>query len=210
MPNFLPCTLQLILVSVFAATLGCSGSDASIPNPSGSGNASSGSSSGDGQSNGNGNGNGNKPGDSSSPMISTEGAALFETPSNTDATPGFIVGLWGGVIKDLSFTFDTRMRIDVGKVTFATRCDHSGTSGAIAGVTAKARVTDFEFAILESKKDERKLGDITCRANAHVGEVRRCAEPDSFPTQCFVINGTKLTFYGDSPLDKLELTKISD
>lgn len=135
---------------------------------------------------------------------------MFDTPSSTDVTPDSIVGLWGGVLKDLSFTFDLRMRIEVGSVTFATRCDQNGTSGAIAGVTAKARVSDSEFAILESKNDERKVGDITCRANAHVGQVRRCAEVDGFQTKCFVLSGTQLTFYGDSPFDKLDLTKISD
>jgi hypothetical protein len=37
----------------------------------------------------------------------------------------------------------------------------------------------------------------------------RCEDP-SWPTQCFVLGGTVLTIYGDGPLDKTVLTKITD
>lgn len=197
-----------LLFGSFLALTGCSGSAASIP---GSRDDGSGNGSGNGTTNGGGSGGGARNG-AGSTTVSAEGAALFDSPSSTDATADSIYGLWGGVIKDLDFTFDTRMRLTADSITFATRCDHDGTSGAIAGVTAKARVNAEEVAVLESKKDERKLGDLTCRANAHPGNTKRCTNStdNGFQTQCFILNGTELTFYGDSPFDKLSLIKISD
>jgi len=204
-------TVLGFLFGSFLALAGCSGSAASIPGSPDDGSGSR-NGSGTGTSNGSGSGGGGARSGAGSTTVSAEGAALFDSPSSTDATADSIYGLWGGVMKDLDFTFDTRMRLTPDSITFATRCDHDGTSGAIAGVTAKARVNAEEVAVLESKKDERKLGDLTCRANAHPGNTKRCANStdNGFQTQCFILNGTELTFYGDSPFDKLSLIKISD
>jgi hypothetical protein len=67
-----------------------------------------------------------------------------------------------------------------------------------------------EIAVLESKKEEKKTGDVTCRANARPGTTKRCDTDEAFRQDCFVLDGTELTLYGMSSLDKIVLTKLSD
>lgn len=141
---------------------------------------------------------------------SAAGEQLFAPPSG-DASGGSILGTWGGVMKSGSFTFDTRTKFEARSVTFATRCQlPSGKPSGVASVVAAARVSNDEIAILETKNDERKDGEITCRANAHVGSTTACAVVDGFQHDCFALDGLSLVFYGATPYDKLEMTKLSD
>jgi len=190
----------VLALSLTAAA--CSGSPASIGDSHATG---SGSGSGSGTSGG---GSGSGTGDG---IAGADAEGLFDAPSDTSATPGSIYGLWGGAMKDMDWTFDSRIRLSAGAFTFATQCiSPSGVSGGIAAIRAKARVDANQIAILESRNDEKKVGEINCRANAHPGETNRCAEVDGFQTNCFVLEGTSLTFYGATPFDKMEMTKISD
>ncbi|MBX3203544.1 MAG: hypothetical protein KF764_00685 [Labilithrix sp.] len=191
--------LSTIALSLVLA--GCSGSAAGgdVDGPGGS--SSGGSSSGGGASSGSGDGSGS----------GSEHDALFDAPSESAVTAGSIFGLWGGATKDLSFTFDSRMRLGQSTMTFATRCVRdNGDESAVVGVTVAARVDESEISVLESKKDEKKTGDITCRANARPGTTKRCDTDEGFRRACFVLDGTELTIYGMSSLDKVVLTKISD
>ena len=109
------------------------------------------------------------------------------------------------------WSFDTRVRISATSITFATRCQRTdGAKGGIAAVTSRARVTSSRMEILESKDDARTLDDITCRASTRPGSSERCSASALSRTECFEISGTSLVLYGATPLDKLELTKISD
>ncbi len=157
-------------------------------------------------------GSSDSDGSRSSANDSPVGAPLFEDSGST-ATAGSVEGLWGGVLESPASTwsFDSRLRIGPTSITFATRCRASnGAEGAIAAVTTRARVSANEIAILESKEDKRTLGDITCRASSRPGSAKRCDAAAFTKTSCFELEGTSLTIYGDSPLDKLELTKLAD
>jgi hypothetical protein len=179
----------------------CSGSDIEGTSP-GSGSRSTSSGSGSGSGSGTGSGSGSASG-------AAEG--LFSAEPGASATPDSILGVWGGSMKELSVTFDTRMKITANDVTFATRCVlDDGRESAVVAVTASARVTNDNIAILESKKDEKNTGGVTCRANARPGETKKCAKVDGFQKSCFHLDGTQLTIYGTTPFDKLEMTKISD
>jgi hypothetical protein len=159
-----------------------------------------------GVSDGNGGGGGSGSGSGSA------GNALFESPSSTSATPDSIFGLWGGVLPEQGWTFDTRVKLDESTFTFATRCKSpDGKQGGVASVTAKARVSNDLIDVLESKHDEQKIGDVDCKADTLPGESKRCAVEDrGFEHDCFSLDGTKLTMFGHTPFDKLEMTKISD
>ena len=156
-------------------------------------------------------GNGGRGGGSPSGSDSVDGAPLFAAPDG-DATPNVIYGVWGGSMKEPGVTFDSRMRLARGAITFATRCEFDdGRESQIAAVTAAARVSDQEIAVLESKKDERRTGDITCRATAQPGTMDRCGDDrDGFEHDCFRLSGTTLTIFGSSSLDKVVMTKLSD
>jgi hypothetical protein len=191
--------LCILHVSVIALA-GCSGSNAAVGNGGGT-------SAGDGNGGGSGSGGG-----SSSGSGSAVASSLFDTPSSTDATPDQLYGLWGGSTKTFDeWTFDIRLRLAASDLSVATRCSTpSGDVGGLAGVAVKARVNDDEITVLESKKDEKKVGDVTCRANETPGTTVRCEKEDGFQTNCFVLDGDALRIYGNSPFDKLELVKISD
>ena len=61
-------------------------------------------------------------------------------------------------MKDLEWTFDTRVKIDDALITFATKCiSPEGKQAGIASVAAKARISNDDISILESKNDEKKL-----------------------------------------------------
>jgi hypothetical protein len=138
------------------------------------------------------------------------GEQLFAAPSG-DATASSIFGLWGGVLKSGELTFDTRMKLEAHSVTFGTRCRlPNGKTSAVASVVAAARVSTEEIAVLETKLDERKTGDITCRASSQVSSLTACAVVDGFQHDCFALDGLALVFYGTTPFDKIEMTKISD
>jgi hypothetical protein len=182
-------------------TLGCSGSDVTGTGPGRGSESGSPSESG----------SGSKTGSGSGSASGSAAEALFTAEPGASATPDSLLGVWGGQMKELSVTFDTRMKIGSSSVTFATRCVmDDGRESAVVAVTASARVTSDNIAILESKKDEKNTGGVTCRANARPGETKRCAKVDGFQKECFHLDGTALTFYGATPFEKLELTKISD
>jgi hypothetical protein len=200
------------LVAFFAglcATLalaGCSGStgDGGLTGSSSSGSSSSSGGSASDTS------PGASPGTTGGTTGNPVGEQLFAAPSG-DVTSNSILGVWGGVIKDGQFTFDTRTKLEARSVTFATRCQlPNGKTSAVASVVAAARVSETEVAVLETKNDERKTGDITCRASAHAGSTTACEVVDGFQHDCFALDGLKLVLYGTTPFDKIEMIKISD
>lgn len=139
----------------------------------------------------------------------SDAAALFDAPSG-DATGDSIFGVWGGSLVDGSMTFDTRWRFRETEIMLASRCSLSdGQESETVGVTARARVSEDEITFLESKRDEKKTGDITCRVNAQPRTLAACDAREGFERDCFRLSGTTLTIYGD-PLEKLELVKLSD
>lgn len=141
---------------------------------------------------------------------SSEFGGLFSAPS-ADATPDSLVGLWGGSIQDNGVTFDVRFQFTASSVTLATRCTLAdGESSAIVGVTAKARVTDDGYTILESKEQQKDDGKVMCKVSLKPREVARCAD-DAFAAKqaCFELSGTTFVQY-ETPVDKVELTKLSD
>lgn len=137
------------------------------------------------------------------------GDALFAAPEG-DATAGSIYGVWGGSLEDNGITFDTRWRFRESELTLATRCSlRDGRESETVAVTARARVSDEEITILESKKDEKRAGDFYCRANAQPRTLAACDDREGFERECFRLSGTTLTIY-ESPIEKLELVKLSD
>ena len=140
----------------------------------------------------------------------SEGASLFDAPGQGDLTPDSIYGVWGGSLVDSGITFDTRWRLSENEITLATRCSlQDGRESETVGVTARARVSRDEITFLESKRDERKAGDFACRVNAQPRTLAACDAREGFERDCFRLAGTTLTMYG-SPLEKLELVKLSD
>jgi uncharacterized low-complexity protein len=136
--------------------------------------------------------------------------ALFQTPSG-DVTPDSIYGVWGGVLEDNGFQFDSRMQLAPNAISFSTRCQlPSGKESAVASVTARARISEDEIAVLESKTDERKMSEGTCRAFARPATTTRCTTKPGLERRCFTLEGTRLVIYADTPYDVLELTKLSD
>lgn len=197
---------------ILSATLfasGCSGSDAPMigrGSPSGSSQVG-----GAGDGNGVVTAEGNRPAGGDETPAGSTAASLFATPSNAAATADSLYGLWGGAYERLDWKYDRRMKFEVGQVTIAERCtDWRGRTGGIAAVTSKARIADDVVEILESKDDLTTVGNVTCQVNVRPVRTPRCTETDGFQTNCFVLGGTQLTIYGDTSLDKLELTKISD
>ena len=141
--------------------------------------------------------------------VSTQGGgdSLFVAPSG-EATPDDIYGTWGGAMKRANVTFDTRMRFAKDRATVAAKCQlDDGRTTDVASVTVTARVDANEITLLESRRDERKLGDFSCYANAHPETLKACAD-DFVKTNCFELSGTSLTIYGEA--EQLELTKLAD
>lgn len=184
-----------LALSLSVLTFACSGSSSGVSDGSNGGNGS-----GSGSGHGSGSGSG------------TAGDALFQTPSSTAATPDSIFGLWGGALPEQGWTFDTRLKLDEATFTLGTRCKSpDGQQGGTAVVSAKARVSNDEIDVLETKHDEHKIGDVDCKADIAPSEAKRCLESDKgFEHDCFTLEGTKLTMFGHTPFDKLEMTKISD
>jgi hypothetical protein len=141
----------------------------------------------------------------------SSGSKLFDAPKG-EATPGAIHGLWGGAIVGNDGTgVDTRWRLDESELEVAGRCTLAdGRESEIVAVTVAARVTEEEIAILESKKDEWRDGDQFCQVSLYPRKLTACDERAGFERECFRLGGTTLTIYGDSPLDKLPLTKLAD
>jgi hypothetical protein len=182
----------MVAAGLAIAAFGCSGASGSDVN-----GGSSGSSGKPGSSGGTGGG-------------SSEGAALFDTPSGK-ATPGSIYGVWGGSAEDGGITFDIRYKLNASSVTVAGRCSKGGATSPVAAVTVKARVSDSEIAILESKEDTQKNGDLTCTARPKPGTIAKCAPKDEgFEHDCFTLSGTTLTLFGTTSFEKVQMTKLSD
>ena len=145
---------------------------------------------------------------SSTTGVSTKGDdSLFVAPSG-EATPDDIYGTWGGAMKRANVTFDTRMRFSANRMTVAAKCQlDDGRTTDVASVTVTARVSEKEITLLESRRDEKKLDDFSCYANAHPETVKACGD-DFVKTSCFALSGTSLTIYGEG--EQLELTKLAD
>ena len=164
-----------------AGALGCSGSN-------GNGVSSSGGSSGGG---------------------TPDGDALYDAPTG-EATPDVIHGLWGGAANDGGIDFDIRIRLSPTQLTEAVRCTRGRDSTPTASVSVKARITNEEIAVLESKTDERRGTDLSCKAAPRPASVTRCKGDRAIERDCFTLSGTSLVMYGASSLDTLRLTKLSD
>lgn len=181
----------ILLLTFLALAAGCSGGT------TGTGDGSSGSSGGT---------------TSDTNAATPEAEAMFEAPRR-DATPGSIYGVWGGTAEDRGITFHTRMKLATRSVTMAARCQlRDGRTSAVVAVTAAARVTDESVAVLESKTADDDDGAVRCGVRLTPRELKRCSkDPYEGPKRmCFELEGSSLTQYGESPLDKLEFTKLSD
>jgi hypothetical protein len=177
----------IFLLSCIVVIAGCSGSTTGV------GSSSSSSSSG-----------GGGGGDSD---------ALFNAPpEGSTVTPGSIEGLWAGMLEEGGITFDTRWKLHSSSITLATRCTfRDGRDSATVGVTARARVSETEITFLESKTDETRSGDAFCRVSAKPRSFNACGDVhEGFEENCFRFADMTLTLYGDTPLEKLELVKVSD
>jgi hypothetical protein len=76
-------------------------------------------------------------------------------------------------------------------------------------VVTQARVTESSVASLESKTDQIDTNGVRCGVNV---PIPRCAasEAEAFHRSCFVVKGNAMTQYGETGLDKLQFTKLSD
>lgn len=197
MKPLLSCTLHLFTALTFFALAACSSTETST---SSSSSGSSGSSGGNGSSGSSG---------SSDTGNSEEGEALFA--ASGDATPDEILGVWANPSeKDGSFTFDSRMRFSADTIEAAARCTRNDTDDSlVASVAASGRVSSTEVAVLEAKSDKRLKGDFKCEVNLTPRTTKAC-KPTETKSGCFVLEGTTLTIYGASELEKVEMTKVSD
>lgn len=146
---------------------------------------------------------------SSSSGGSPDGDALYEAPS-AEATPDVIHGLWGGAANDGGIDFDIRIRLTPTQLTEAVRCTRGRDSTPTASVSVKARVSNDEIAVLESKTDERRGADLSCKAAPRPASIARCKGDRAIERDCFTLSGTSLVMYGESPFETLRLTKLSD
>src|SRR5262249_48674501 len=121
------------------------------------------------------------------------------------------IGVWSSPkTHNGPLTIESRTRFSKNAMDVAVRCTRNDTDESlVAGVTVSARIGNDEVAVLEDKTDERKKGDFDCSASAHTNTTKAC-EPNDVRANCFVLDGTTLTLYGSSPIESLEMTKISD
>lgn len=199
--------LLFLVADAGAASLGCSGTGTGGDLIAGSSGAASSSGTAGGSGAGGGVSSGRTSDDTASG--SSDGASLFDAPSGT-ATPDSIYGLWGGPASDMGVSFDMRMQIGPSSVRFATKCEENGVRPPVAVVTARARVTSEEIALLESKEHVTSQSGVTCRAALRVNTLRRCEVRSGFERECFTLEGTQLVVYGASSLQKTSFTKLSD
>ena len=145
---------------------------------------------------------------------SPDASALFDAPTGA-VTAGTIFGLWGGVDDGNAGTsIDVRVKLTPTTISNALRCKLTSTQhqSGIVGVTAAARNTEDDLVFLESKNDSFDDGTIRCSTSVAPRELKRCASDVSpgFEESCFTLEGTTLTLFGDTQLDKLVLLKLSD
>jgi hypothetical protein len=182
----------------FASASGCSGDGASV------GGGSSGTASGF-----------ESPGSNGSPsgsFSSSEGDALYAAPQGS-VTPGSVFGLWGGTAVDGGITFDMRMKVGSRSITLANRCSvPSGKRSEVVSVSAAARVSEESVVVLETKQDAKNDGVVRCSVSLTPRQADRCAadEHPGFERDCFTLEGTRLTLFGETSFEKLSFTKLSD
>jgi hypothetical protein len=142
------------------------------------------------------------------PWSSKAGEALFAASGN--ATPDTIFGVWSiPSINAGNFRYDTRARFTENTMEMALRCTRSDTSASlIAALSARARVSATEIAVLEATSDHRYNGDFDCEVTLSMITAKVCEE-DAPKSNCFVLDGTTLTLY-TSELQTEEWTKVSD
>lgn len=142
---------------------------------------------------------------------SAAGDALYASTPGSSVTPGELFGVWAGSVARGGLTFDNRMKFTETSVTSATRCTFpDGTKSPTAAVTATARVSETEIAVLETVSDEQNVNGNLCRVELRAMELPRCVDQPPFARSCFAVQGTKLALYGSSPLEDLDFTKVSD
>jgi hypothetical protein len=146
-----------------------------------------------------------------SPQLDYE--ALFGPPTSSSVTPDSINGLWAGSSSQFP---DIRLKLSGTTLILAQHCS-SGT----AGLSAAARISASEIAILESKNTnvDNAPGPAGCGFDVRPVDIARCmattataAESEGIASDsgCFFLSGTKLNFYGGSFLFDGKLTKLSD
>lgn len=134
------------------------------------------------------------------------GAALFA--ASGEATPDDIFGVWSVPVQsDGPHTLEAMTRFASDRIEMGARCTLDSGEVAIAGTSARARVSNREISVLEATEDKRPVGEGTCRMRTHVNTAKACEE-EPF-VNCFVLDGTTLTLYA-TPLEKSVATKISD
>jgi hypothetical protein len=139
--------------------------------------------------------------------------ALFGAPQGA-VTPDSVFGAWGGTITDATSSVEVRTRLEPTTMTTAARCRLSdGRTGArtVFAVTS-ARVSEQSMASLEAKSDDIDTNGVRCGVKVATREIPRCvaSQTEAFRRMCFDVKGTTLTQYGETGLDKMELTKLSD
>jgi hypothetical protein len=128
--------------------------------------------------------------------------SLFEAPANATASDG-LVGLWAGS----THGNDVRLQLSASKIIVAMRCEGQSAVGIEIGAVVSAG----SLRILESKT----LGDEydACNLTVRPTTIPRCES--QFDTECFVLEGTTLTFefvsvFTSQGFPAREFTKLSD
>jgi hypothetical protein len=129
--------------------------------------------------------------------------SLFEAPANATASDG-LVGLWAGS----THGNDVRLQLSASKIIVAMRCEGQSAVGIEIGAVVSAG----SLRILESKT----LGDEYDACKPHGARRPRSRAAESqFDTECFVLEGTTLTFefvsvFTSQGFPAREFTKLSD
>jgi hypothetical protein len=91
-------------------------------------------------------------------------APLFDAPDSAAATPNVLDGLWAGSISSGPFTLDVRLKLAMGTMTFAARCEDAGIV-LFAGVQVPDQVGASTITALATSNDDESQGSATCRAD---------------------------------------------
>ena len=90
-------------------------------------------------------------------------APLFDAPNSAQATADVLDGLWAGSISSGPFTLDVRLKLVMGTMTFAARCDDAGIV-LFAGIQVPDQVGASTITALATQDDYESQGSATCHA----------------------------------------------
>lgn len=148
------------------------------------------------------------PGSSVGGDSSPEGEALFAVAGT--ATPDDVHGVWSSrTLAGEDIEGNLRVRFSPESVEAAARCTLLSTGGTLfAYVRGRARISNSEISVLESKIDTRFLGDLRCSTNIDIATTPVCEGETR--SRCFLLEGSRLTIFGATSGQVDELVKISD